>query len=209
MKDIQITGKITQMQKECHNTKNSKLFSNNTIKYVPGYQGFIPKINSENLQGNTFTKTAEIALSKNDCFNRFQSTNQVEFDQKENSAYSNQDYSRLVQKKTVLYENILQDPRKIKAIDRCFKSGYMGYRPVCRNPLSKFNKIKEKYETAKANKQTIEIEEVNKDKLNLPAVGYQGYVPMRCEHDFDGKNYHDSVKDILIRRLKEKSLNLP
>ena len=207
MKDIEITGKITQMHKESHNTQNSKLFSNNTIKYVPGYKGFIPKINSENLQGNTFTKTAEMALTKNDAFTRFQSTNQVNYDQKENSVYHNQAYDRIVNKKTVPYEQTLQDPKKIKAIDRCFKSGYQGYRPICMHPLSRYNKIKEEYEKAQANKTTVVIEEIDDDKLNLPTVGYQGYVPMRIEHDFDGKSYSKSVKDIMVRRLKEKSLN--
>ena len=48
-------------------------------QHIPGYSGYIPKINSENLYGKSFAKESSLAINGQEQQDRFKTTAQAEF----------------------------------------------------------------------------------------------------------------------------------
>lgn len=175
-------------------------------QHIPGYKGFVPSIKSENLHGETFTKITATALKLNEQkkikeeYNPKLTQYNIAFDSKSQFGKNKKEKLEIKEEK-VLKTDILQNPRKVSALDRLPISGYTGHCPFYKHPLRKFKNIEKTYNIAKETGETILVKTVEKENIKKPIVGYKGFVPKIKDLDYHGKNFKDSFVHTKVNNI--------
>ena len=181
---------------------------NPNLKYIPGYQGYIPKVKAENINGKSFNKIVK------QVFNGVEDSKHYETVQTEsyNKATLNinarhSEYEDIIKIKEVSIDKVEPNPKKIKPINRVFVSGYTGHKPVHMDPLRKYKQKKEEFEKAVKENKKVVIEEIDHNKLEIPVKGYQGYMPGNWETEHVGECFKELAKSVKVNTMKKQHKN--
>jgi len=96
-------------------------------------------------------------------------------------------------------------PNNVAPIDRMPIVGYQGYVPTYMHPLQKMKKMEEmRYAYDTGQMQLPPKEEVDPEELDVPIVGYTGFIPGKKARNVYGESYHQTAIDNEAKKKLEE-----
>lgn len=100
-------------------------------------------------------------------------------------------------------------------MDRVHIVNYQGFVPKYMNPLRKMKQMKETYKTYESGEMHIpDSVDLEIEKLNVPIVGYTGFLPGRKAKNVYGESYqqtaidNEAKKELIHEKEKEEKKEL-